>query len=139
MALITRENAAEMARRGALARKARKLRAVPIDFEPVTTDEFRRLRLARVRVQLSAMDKLMDKEIAAKEPDATRIDKLASALIRMNEQERQLSNRSLPPTLKASPVPKRTGPLPPQFHEPEPEPAPSDSSPGDTGDSLGQS
>jgi len=34
--------------------------------------------------------------------DPAKLDRLASAAIRLNEQERQLSNRSLPPTLKAS-------------------------------------
>lgn len=119
MALFTASNAGEMAKRGAIARVANKLRAVPIDQEPIQADEFRRMRLARVRAQLNTLDKLIADEMAKDAPDPAKLDRLASAAIRLNEQERQLSNRSLPPTLKAGTVKpsKRAASAP----DPEPE------------------
>lgn len=110
--LFTKENAAEFAKRShapTSARYAAKIELptdpVPADKETADADEFRRLRLARVRKQLDKIDGML-----AKESDPGKIDRLASAAIRLNEQERQLSNRSLPPTLKASQVKSKRQP-----------------------------
>jgi hypothetical protein len=97
-------------------RAARKLEAIPpveIETEEATADEFRRTRLARVRAQLTKIDSMLTKET-----DAAKLDRLASAAIRLNEQERQLSNRSLPPTLKANSVPARKRSSPGSAPEP---------------------
>ncbi len=113
---ITKENAVEMQRRSAAAQRARKeaqLKAVA-DI-PLDSEEFRMRRLNRVRAQLERVDRMIERET-----DPSRLDRLASAVARLNEQERQLSNRSMPPTLKANAIqarPKRSTPLP----EPEPE------------------
>lgn len=119
MALFTKENAAEMARRSALARETLKARAADPTNEPHEADEFRRMRLSRVRAQLNALDKAMADELAKDKLDASKLDRLASAAIRLNEQERQLSNRSLPPTLKANAVAARARRSVP---DPQPEP-----------------
>lgn len=89
---------------------ARNVQPVEVDTEAQQADEFRRLRLARVRAQLTSIDKML-----ADEKDPGKLDRLASASIRLNEQERQLSNRSLPATIKAGNVKqaKRTGPSSP--------------------------
>jgi hypothetical protein len=103
MALFTAENAAEMAKRGALVKEANKIRKATPELEPNEAELFRRMRLSRVRAQLNAIDGLIAKEMK-ENCDPAKLDRLASAAIRLNEQERQLSNRSLPPTLKASQV-----------------------------------
>lgn len=86
------------------------LRGVEPDVEAQMTEDFRRLRLARVRKQLLEIDRMMTEEI-----DPAKLDRLASASIRLNEQERQLSNRSLPATIKSGNVKqaRRTGPSSP--------------------------
>lgn len=111
MALFTAENAAEMARRGNIAlaakREREKVEALKPETEPREADEFRKMRLLRVRAQLLAVDKAIADEVAKENLDPAKLDRLASAAIRLNEQERQLSNRSLPPTLKANQAPAR--------------------------------
>jgi hypothetical protein len=99
MALITRENAAEMQRRATASVLAEKARlADPAERQRIA-EKFQELRLVRVRKQLERIDGLIEVE-----SDPAKLDRLASCAIRLNEQERQLSNRSLPPTLKASQV-----------------------------------
>ncbi len=121
--MFTSENAAEMARRANDARAARKLseeRAIKrFEEKPPEAEEFRNDRLTRVRLQLKAIDRTIDRELAKRFPDAAQLDRLASAAARLNEQERQLSNRSLPPTLKANAPAVRRKPSSPA---PEPEP-----------------
>lgn len=103
MALFTSANAAEMAKRAAEAKLAAKeqtkLAALSPETESVFADQHRKLRLLRVRKQLEKIDKMFEAEM-----DPAKLDRLASAAIRLNEQERQLSNRSLPPTLKAGAI-----------------------------------
>jgi hypothetical protein len=105
MALFTAENAAEMAKRAAdaklAAKEQTKLAALSPEVEADFAEKHRKLRLLRVRKQQERVDKMLLEEM-----DAGKLDRLASAAIRLNEQERQLSNRSLPPTLKAGPVPR---------------------------------
>jgi hypothetical protein len=68
-------------------------------------DAFANERLTRVRKQLSRLDDLLESET-----DPTKLDKLASALSRLAEQERQLANRPLPGSLRPGPE-KRPGGL----------------------------
>lgn len=80
--------------------------------ESEEAEKHRKLRLLRVRKQQDRVD-----EMLLVEDDPAKLDRLASAAIRLNEQERQLSNRSLPPTLKASVVKSKRS----QSSDPEPE------------------
>jgi hypothetical protein len=115
MALFSRENAAEMQRRGVEARLSAKetalVAALSPDIEAQNAEMHRKLRLLRVRRQQEKIDALIEGET-----DAGKLDRLASAAMRLNEQERQLSNRSLPPTLKA-PAPRTKRPA--QDYTPE--------------------
>ena len=61
----------------------------------------------RVRAQLDKVDRMI-----AEERDPVKLDRLASTSARLEEQERRLSNRSLPPTLKA-PARQRSRPAAP--------------------------
>lgn len=111
MPLFTAENAAEFGRRGNAALAAKRLREKALAADPAkeTTqaDEFRKLRLARVRRQIEMLDTLIEEELKRGEDcDPGKIDRLASAAARLNELERQHSNRSLPPVLKAEPAKK---------------------------------
>lgn len=56
-----------------------------------TPSDYVSQRLARVRLQLARLDDLLDSET-----DPQKIDRLASAIARLAEQERQLANRPLP-------------------------------------------
>jgi hypothetical protein len=102
---FTKENARACALKSHEPTSARFVHPVEPANEATEADEFRRMRLARVRAQLNAIDKAIAGELAG-DCDPAKLDRLASAAIRLNEQERQLSNRSLPPTLKAGPVPR---------------------------------
>ena len=57
------------------------------------------LRLSRVREQLDRIDGMLRTET-----DPVKLDRLAAASSRLEEQERRLSQRSLPATLRAEPV-----------------------------------
>jgi hypothetical protein len=81
-----------------------RLKAALIAAKPEESEEFRNKRLSRVRKQLDLIDQLIEDEMAKDEPDAGKLDRMANSALRLNEQERQLSNRSLPPTLKANSV-----------------------------------
>ena len=59
-------------------------------------DDHRARRLLRVREQLDRVDSML-----ATETDPRRMRDLAAVASDLEEQERRLSNRSLPPTLKA--------------------------------------
>lgn len=111
---ITAENAAEIARNGWVLRKARKeqeeAQKLSPSVEQQEADNRRKLRLLRIRKQQDRIDGML-----LVETDPAKLDRLASAAARLNEQERQLSNRSLPPVLKASPAPRKsraTDPIP---------------------------
>jgi hypothetical protein len=116
---ISKENARELSAIGNKVRwdayRAAKLAEENAKLKPATEGEidgFNQARLLRVRKQLKKVDDMIDEET-----DPSKLDRLASAAIRLNEQERQLSNRSLPPTLKASqPRAKRSASA-----DPEPE------------------
>ena len=100
MALITRETARTMAAKSAEARRLRPLKAVPPGFKIVRADypvplprddSYVERRLARVRDQLQRLDGFLGEE-----EDPQKIDRLASAIARMSELERQLAGRPLP-------------------------------------------
>lgn len=100
--LFTRENAREMQARSAAAQAAKRLANATPEKKSQITDEFRAKRLARVRKQIEMLDAIIDEELKKGEKcDPSKIDRLASAAARLNELERQHSNRSLPPVLKA--------------------------------------
>jgi hypothetical protein len=122
MALFTRENAAEFQRRGVEAKLAAKdetlVKALTPEVEHFNAENYRKLRLLRARKMLDKLDEKIFRELDKEgDVDASALDRMASAALRFNEQERQLSNRSLPPTLKASqPRTKRSASA-----DPEPE------------------
>jgi hypothetical protein len=117
MALFTAATAAEMQRRAIAKQLADKARLASPAEKQLIAEKFQERRLVRVRKQLETIDGLIDAEMAG-DCDAARLDRLANAAIRLNEQERQLSNRSLPPTLKAGAVPR------PKRNQEAPEPSP---------------
>lgn len=100
---ITAANAAEMQRKSIASRLAEKALAADPAAKQRLAEKFQEERLVRVRKQLETIDGLIDAEMAG-DCDPAALDRLASAATRLNEQERQLSNRSLPPTLKANAV-----------------------------------
>ncbi len=104
MAVFTAENAREMAARANEAKRLAALQAANGDLpKPLLPDEkHQKLTLSRVRAQLERCFQMM-----AKEEDPGKMDRLASAIARLNELDRQLTNRSMPPTLKANAVPRR--------------------------------
>jgi len=124
------EQSREMAKRSAEVRAAKKAELdrtlISLALEPTTAkptqkpspmepDEpelpteppagHRERRLARVRRQLDRLDAML-----LREKDAAKLDRLAAASAKLEEQERRLSDRSLPAVVKAEP--QRRGRLP---------------------------
>lgn len=101
MPLFTRETAASAGRKGALARWTKPPPVVipPPITEPIT-DDYHARRIMRVRQQLDRIDAML-----MEEEDAQKIDRLASAQLRLSEQERVMSGRPLPGSRK--PLPER--------------------------------
>ena len=97
MPLFTKESAASYGKKGALARWAPK----PPPPEPppvaelVPEPNYNLKRLSRVRKQIDQLSTMLEEE---SEPQS--IDRLASAISRLSEIERQLSGRPLPGTLQ---------------------------------------
>lgn len=115
---FTRENAREMQQRSVAAQLAKKLLNADPQKKSQITDEFRAKRLTRVRKQIEMLDAIIDEELKKGDKcDPGKIDRLASAAARLNELERQHSNRSLPPVLKAEPLKKSR--QRPELPEPE--------------------
>ena len=112
--LITCELAREYQRRAALARRRNgaTLPQIAPPQEPQDSataparagDAFLRERLKRVRAQLDRIDAML-----ATETDVAKLDRLAAASSRLEEQERRLSDRSLPAVRRVSPPPARAG------------------------------
>ncbi len=69
-------------------------------------DEYAVRSLARVRLQLDRVFSEFMGEMGKDKPDAQRLDRLIAAQSRLNEQERQLSGRPMPGSLK--PITPRT-------------------------------
>lgn len=123
MPLITTANARDFAAKShASARLRKQLReaaeiASPPDLQPfplptvspakpAPVDEYVIKRLIRVRKQLDRIDRMIMAEL-----DPQKIDRLASAQIRLSEQERLLAGRPLPGSRKPSPE-RRQDPTP---------------------------
>lgn len=120
---ITPENARELQQKAAKARSLAAANRVLANAKAevaVQGLEFTEKLLARVRLQ---MDQVYEAFRATQDPQ--KLDRLAAAQSRLAEQERQLSNRPLPGTLRPStrqpkrserapePIPDQPGPLPP--------------------------
>lgn len=100
---ITSDNARELQQKAVASRKLRQEQKQAEAFAALTAamaqqlPEYVAARLARVRLQLDRLDQmLMD------ESDPQKLDRLASAQSRLSEQERQLSGRPMPGSLKPS-------------------------------------
>jgi hypothetical protein len=110
---FTKANAREMNAKSHAAKLAKKQAILDAmstpDFVPRTQPktenpyELLAMRLLRVRKQLNRVDRLLDAET-----DPMKIDRLASALLRLSEQERILANRPLPGSRR--PLPDRKTP-----------------------------
>jgi hypothetical protein len=113
-AATARENAAKshVIRKANYAVAKQALKGQPHAAQPVTAvaaqttaaDDFSSLRLVRVREELTRLDKLLKAET-----DPVKLDKLASALSRLAEQERQLAGRPLPGSLRPASRPTSAG------------------------------
>lgn len=95
MPYISPEKAREMAALSHVARRENKMlpklqAAIPA-IPPLKCDEYTARRLLRVRKQLAQLDDLF-----ANETDASKLDRLASAMYRLAETERILAGRPLP-------------------------------------------
>jgi len=119
--MITAETAASLAAKSHEARRRNKLakeQAVPAIVAPaiaaqVATDDYAEKTKIRVRIILDDTFKRFENE-----DDANKIDRLASALSKLAELDRQLSGRPLPGTLKPTSKPvKRMA----QSFEPSPQ------------------
>ena len=99
MPLFTRENAAILGHKGAVARWSRPPTPAPLApspaIKPGTVPPFVSERLARVRLQLNRLDAL-----AVKETDSKKLKEFAEAAKSLQIQEMQLDNRPLPGSLR---------------------------------------
>jgi hypothetical protein len=99
--LFTKANAAEMARRGNLARWSRPVLLPAAPEIPATiadtAQDYRSVRLARIRSLLDRID-----ERLSKATDALDIDRLARASAVLSAQEFALAGRPLPGALRPS-------------------------------------
>jgi hypothetical protein len=123
----TPEDAAAAARRGWEKRRANPKPKQPDtaankSFPEPTEDEpdlFHARKLRRVRAQWDALDRMI-----AAEDEPAKLDRLIAALARIEEIERRLSARSLPPTLRAGKSRQTARPLAQPFTQPPPIPQP---------------
>jgi len=77
-------------------------------------NDFPKSRLARVRSQLIRLDLMMEKET-----DPQRLDRIASAQVRLAEHERQLAGRPMPGSLRPSRPGRRQSHLAAPVGDPE--------------------
>jgi len=102
---LTSEKASEMAKLSHLPDSARFLREITEQNEAEEAKTFRLARLSRVRAQLIRLDKQL-----ADEDDPARLDRLMSALNRLQEAEGWLAGRAkMGPIKPASPKASKTG------------------------------
>ena len=93
---ITKENAREMGAKANQVRWSQPQKPRPPKPLPILpADPYLAKRITCVREQIAKLDRMI-----ADETDPQRMDRLASALGRFHEIERQLSNRPLPGSLK---------------------------------------
>ena len=108
MAVFTAETASEMGRKGAeianLVIKQRKLdaelRRLEEEKAAALIETYEGKTLMRVRLQLDKVFQAFMEESDKSNPDAAKLDRLASAQARLGEQERQLAGRPMPGSLK---------------------------------------
>ncbi len=122
MARFNADNAREMAARSLQARKANEekrrqlLAQAAAQAESITADDYLSRRVLRVRTQIELLSQRIDEELEKRSADGQKLNWLCSALERLQEQERELSGRPLPGTLKPRPEPgrpQRIGPVEP--------------------------
>ena len=114
MPFINATNAKELSKLGVQARLTKRTNPEPMPtIGPkldLTIDHYLAKRLTRTRKQIDALCSLIDNET-----DPQKLDRLASALARLSEIERQLANRPLPgsfkPTAIRAPKPTQVEPL----------------------------
>ncbi len=118
MALITRETASSMGRRGNDVRWHSPKPVEPEPEEPRVAEsvaDYATLRLIRVRKQLDAVDDAIELAIGG---DSKSLKELTDAQMRLAEQERILAGRPMPGSLKptsAKPSSSSTGSVPDQL------------------------
>jgi hypothetical protein len=115
MPLFTTANAREMAARSQAARRqrttqreaAREVAPGLPQTNPQQDDDalFIAKRLARVRKQLDRIDGMIEKET-----DPMKLDRLASAIARLAEQERLLAGRPMPGSFRPKKPPEQARP-----------------------------
>lgn len=111
---FTKENARQMQALGASARTSKTTAKLIVENEAEQAETFRIQRLARVRVQLVRLDKQL-----ADETDPARLDRLMSALNRLQEAEGWLAGRAKPGNKKPAPDRKPRSGAPAPLPEPE--------------------
>ena len=104
MPFITDANARELSRLGHEARRQQRANAESMP-DNAKLDGYLSKRLMRVRKQVDKLDGMIEEET-----DPQKLDRLASALARLSEIERQLANRPLPGSFKPTAIraPKAT-------------------------------
>lgn len=121
MPLITVANARELSAKGAIARRAKRaiernrlalidqLLQQAVDNPPVKADceAYNLDRLLRTRKQIDLLSTRLEEELEKEVCDAMLIDRIASAIARLSEIERQFSGRPLPGTLRPTAKPTR--------------------------------
>lgn len=115
MPFITKDNAKELSRLALLAKQANPPLRTSYNGNGHQNgqslhDPYSNRRLSRTRKQIDLLDNRIEEEIAKTDCDGQRVDRLASALARLSEIERQLANRPLPGSLK--PTAERRQPRP---------------------------
>ena len=113
---FTAENARLMALRSVEARRQRKDNPQPSATQPsantlATLDDYQAKTIVRVRER---MDKLLD--LLEEEEDPNKLDRLASAFAKLQEEERKLAGRPLPGSRR--PSPEKSKPRTPGSYEP---------------------
>ncbi len=102
MPFINAENAADLARKSWDARRQAKAAAEQAEQQKheqklLPQDDYIQRRIARVREQIEMLSDMLDQE-----EDPNKLDRLASAIDRLDEMERKHAGRPLPGSLKPS-------------------------------------
>lgn len=120
--MFTTANASEMAVKGNAIRwaKPRVAQTQIATGSEVAESNYSITRLARVREHLDALDQEISDELDKAKPDSKRLKELSDAQTKLEEQERRLSGRPLPGTLR--PTNGKTKRQADPVSEPEPAP-----------------